>query len=77
MRFLGYMLAKNRYINLKFGIPDVQAWFFNILGGFENFVNFDLWKTYIKNQLLNALGVKNILWKIRDSRFKELFILRM
>ena len=27
----GLMFAKNRYINLKFGMIDVQAWFYNIL----------------------------------------------
>ena len=25
------MFAKHRYIHLKFGMPDVQAWFYNIL----------------------------------------------
>ena len=28
--FLDYMFAKKRYINFKFGMLDVQAWFHNI-----------------------------------------------
>ena len=28
--FLGYMFAKNRYISLKFGMPDTQALFYNM-----------------------------------------------
>ena len=40
MRFLGYMFAKNRYMNLKFGMPDVQAWIYNILRVFYIFMGF-------------------------------------
>ena len=29
---MGYMLAKNRY-NLKFGMQDIQAWFYNTMYG--------------------------------------------
>ena len=31
MRFVGYVFVKYRYINLKYGMPDVQVWFYRIL----------------------------------------------
>ena len=35
----GYLFAKYRYINLKFGMADVQVWLYNLLFVFyfENF----------------------------------------
>ena len=42
-----YMFAKIRYINLKFGMPDVQAWFPTCILFFENFENFIFWKSKI------------------------------
>ena len=30
IRFLGYMFAKYKCINLKFGMPDVQLWLYNM-----------------------------------------------
>ena len=73
------MFAKHRYIHLKFGMPDVQAWFYNIL-----YVVFrkkleilDFVKSYIKIRFFNFLGDKIIFWRIRYSRFQELLTLRL
>ena len=44
IRFLGYMFAKNRYINLKFGMIDVNIWLCSIYPFSENFENFGFLK---------------------------------
>ena len=63
--FFGCMFF-NRYIILKFGMRYVQTQFYNILYVFFlNFENFGF------------LEFLDIFWKIRDSHFKELFILRL
>ena len=50
LRFLGYMFAKNRYISLKFGMPDDRTWFNKLLYiSFKN-LEFGFWK---KNLLKN------------------------
>ena len=37
---MGYMLATNDYINVKFDMPDAQAWFYNIYSGFLTILKF-------------------------------------
>ena len=56
MRFLGYMFAKNRYINLKSGIPDVRPGFYNIIYVFLNFKIFVFCKK--KNLVFFTFWVK-------------------
>ena len=73
------MFAKNRYIHLEFGMPDVQAWFYNILYVVfrKNLEILDFVKSYIKIRFFNFLGDKIIFWRIRYSRFQELLTLRL
>ena len=78
LRFLGYIFAKNRYTNLKFGnlacdMPrhnsTTYCTFWNILK------NLDFVKRYIKIPFFNILLIKTISWKIRDRHFKVFLIL--
>ena len=54
--FLGYIYAKNRYINLEFGIVYAQAWFYNILYGFSKLKQWVLTESYIENQFFFIFG---------------------
>ena len=73
IRFLGYMFAKNRYINLKFGMFYAQPLFYNMYAFLE------IWKkgfcSYIKVSVFFDFGGKNIFGEIRDGHSKELLIL--
>ena len=74
------MFAKHRYIHLKFGMPDVQAWFYNILYVVfrKNLEILDFVKSYIQILFFfYFLGDKIIFWRIRDSRFEELLSVRL
>ena len=62
MRFLGYVFAKNRYINLKLGMPDIQASFYNIHSGFPKFQKF--W-------VLEKLRKKNYFYFVVKKSFWE------
>ena len=75
--FLGYMYAKNRYINMEFGIVYAQAWawFYNILYGFSKLEKWILTESYIKNQFFYSWVNKIVSWNIQDSHVKEFFIL--
>ena len=50
IRFLCHMSAKNRDINLKCGMPDDQAWVYNMYV-FCNFCKFWIWKKSAKNYI--------------------------
>ena len=76
------MFAKNRYISLNFGVPDVQAWFYDKLYVFfENLGNFGFRTSYVKkNQfyfIRGGVGYNITFRKIRDGSFEELLILRI
>ena len=59
IRFLGYMFSKHRYINLKFGVPDFQAWFYKMLYGFlKTSKLYDLRKKLDKKFRFLVLGGK-------------------
>ena len=46
---LGPYVCKNRCINMKYGIQDVQAWFYNMLHDLSGkFDNFGFVKSYIE-----------------------------
>ena len=70
IRFLGYTFAKNRYINPKFGIRDVQSWCYNILYSFEKNQILEFKKLFINFSFLILFGFKELFGKIRDSYFK-------
>ena len=68
----GYMFAKNRYINLIFGMLDARAWFYNMLYVFLKILDFGK----LKILFFLVLGVKKHFWgRIRDCHLKELYIL--
>ena len=75
----GYMFTKYTYINLKFGMLYAQACFYNILYGLLKILKIlDFGKSYIEIKVFHFLGSpKNCFWKIRDSRMKDLSILRL
>ena len=72
-----YMFTKNICIKLKFGMPDLHAWLYNILYGFQKILKIlDFEISYIKILVFKFLG--DFFWKIRDSHLKKkLFILRL
>ena len=74
---LAYMFAKNRYIKLKFGMLDLQAWLYNICTLFYFFANFGFCKKLYKNFSIFTSWVKFIFAKIRDSHFEEVLIIRL
>ena len=59
-----YMFAKNIYIKLKFGMPDLQAWLYNILYGFQKILKIlDFEISYIKILVFKFLGEKNFFFE--------------
>ena len=77
VRFLGYTFAKNRYINLKFGMLDVRIWFYDMFSVCVEILKFlDFNKKY-KNQSLGVcVCVKNHFLKKQDGQFRDIFVLR-
>ena len=72
------MFAKCSYINLKFGMPDVQVWLYNIWSFSEMLKISDLRKNYIKIHIIVIFRVeKQLLGKIRHDHTKELVSLRL
>ena len=61
IQFLGYVFAKNRYIILKFGMPDVQAWFSTYCAVFKDFENFGFCKKLYKNISFLLYGLNSFL----------------
>ena len=76
MRFLGYMFAKNRYINLKLDMPDIQASFYNIHSGFPKCQKFWVLEK-LRKEIIFILWLKNLFGKNRESHLKERFVLRL
>ena len=59
-----YMFTKNIYIKLKFGMPDLHAWLYNILYGFQKILKIlDFEISYIKILVFKILGEKTVLEK--------------
>ena len=70
---LGLYVRQNRYIKLKFGTPDVQAWFYNILYvSMKILNNFDFGKAIgIRNSFFKFLGKKSFLGKSEMAILKN------
>ena len=73
------MFGKNSYINLKFCMPDLQAFLYNIL-----YICLKILKIlYLGKNLYKEISFFNLLYKKiislekSDSRFVEFFILRI
>ena len=73
------MFAKNRHIKRKFGMPDVQAWFYMLYLFWKILKILSFVKSFIKvSAFFYCWGKKNsFLWIITDSYFKEPLILRI
>ena len=62
IRFLAYILPKNIDINLKFGLSDVQAWFYNIFSVCLNFFKIlDFVESYIRSPVF-IFWVTKLFW---------------
>ena len=61
-----YMFAKNIYTNLKFGMPDVQAWLYNI-GTYKYAVFWIFRKFWIVKKSYKNVNIFNFGGKKNDS----------